>query len=158
MEEAFVNLLKEYEGVIYKVCYLYATPSTPMEDLYQDVVLNLWKAYPHFRSECKISTYIYRIALNTCISHLRKKSRAPSTVELTPNMDRADEKDEVQIMLAKLYQMVNCLGKLDRSLVLLYLDNNSYEDMAEVTGLTLTNVATRLNRIKKKLKKMNKEE
>lgn len=67
-EQEFVALIKEYERVIYKVCYLYATPNAPLNDLYQEVVLNLWKAFPKFRRECKLSTWIYRISLNTCIS------------------------------------------------------------------------------------------
>ena len=68
IEQEFLSVIREYERVIYKVCYLYANPNAPLNDLYQDVVLNLWKAYPKFRKECKVSTWIYRIALNTCIS------------------------------------------------------------------------------------------
>lgn len=73
VEQEFVSVIREYERVIYKVCYLYATPYAPLNDLYQEVVLNLWKAFPKFRKECKISTWIYRIALNTCISFMRKE-------------------------------------------------------------------------------------
>lgn len=79
IEQAFVSLIKEYERVIYKVCYLYATPNAPLNDLYQEVVLNLWKAYPKFRGECKVSTWIYRIALNTCISFMRKEKNIPES-------------------------------------------------------------------------------
>ena len=76
-EQEFVSVVREYERVIYKVCYLYTTPNATLNDLYQEVVLNLWKAFPKFRRECKISTWIYRIALNTCISFIRKEKEHP---------------------------------------------------------------------------------
>lgn len=159
IEQAFVSLIKEYERVIYKVCYLYATPNAPLNDLYQEVVLNLWKAYPKFRGECKVSTWIYRIALNTCISFMRKEKNIPEIVSLTPaEVDRSEEWDETQAMLRQLYRLINRLGQLEKSIILLYLEEKSYEEISEITGLTVTNVATKLNRIKEKLRKMNKED
>ena len=145
IEQEFLSVIREYERVIYKVCYLYTNPNAPLNDLYQDVILNLWKAYPKFRRECKMSTWIYRIALNTCISFIRK---ADWMIE---------EHDPIHEMLRQLYQMINQLGQLDKSIILLYLEDKSYEDIAEITGLTVTNVATKLSRIKDKLKKMKKE-
>lgn len=159
IEQAFVSLIKEYERVIYKVCYLYATPNAPLNDLYQEVVLNLWKAYPKFRGECKVSTWIYRIALNTCISFMRKEKNIPEIVSLTPaEADRSEEWDETQAMLKQMYRLINRLGQLEKSIILLYLEEKSYEEISEITGLTVTNVATKLNRIKEKLRKMNKED
>lgn len=158
-EQEFVALIKEYERVIYKVCYLYATPNAPLNDLYQEVVLNLWKAFPKFRRECKLSTWIYRISLNTCISFMRKEKSIPEIVSLTPaEADRSEEWDETQAMLRQLYRMINRLGQLEKSIILLYLEEKSYEEISEITGLTVTNVATKLNRIKEKLRKMKKEE
>lgn len=158
VEQEFVTLIQEYERVIYKVCYLYTTPHATINDLYQEVVINLWKAYPKFRNECKISTWIYRIALNTCISFIRKEKNIPEIVTLSQIADRIEETDETQVMLKRLYSMINRLGQLEKSIVLLYLEDKSYEEIAEITGLTLTNVATKLSRIKDKLRKMNKEE
>ena len=158
VEQEFVTLIQEYERVIYKVCYLYTTPHATLNDLYQEVVINLWKAYPKFRNECKISTWIYRIALNTCISFIRKEKNIPEIVTLSQIADRIEETDETQVMLKRLYSMINRLGQLEKSIVLLYLEDKSYEEIAEITGLTLTNVATNLSRIKDKLRKMNKEE
>lgn len=158
LEQEFMSVIREYERVIYKVCYLYTTPHATLNDLYQDVVLNLWKAFPKFRQECKISTWIYRIALNTCISFIRKEKNIPEIVTLTQEADRTEEDDETQEMLRQLYRMINRLGQLEKSIVLLYLEEKSYEDIAEITGLTVTNVATKLNRIKTKLRKMNKDE
>lgn len=158
-EREFMALIRTYERVIYKVCYLYARPNAPLNDLYQDVVLNLWKAYPKFRGECKISTWFYRIALNTCISFVRKEKNIPEMISLTGDFDRLiEENDPLNDMLRQLYQLINQLGQLDKSIILLYLEEKSYEEIAEITGLTLTNVATKLSRIKDKLKKMKKEE
>ena len=151
-EQEFVSVVREYERVIYKVCYLYTTPNATLNDLYQEVVLNLWKAFPKFRRECKISTWIYRI------SFIRKENNIPEIVTLTQEADRTEETDETQAMLRQLYRMINRLGQLEKSIILLYLEEKSYEEIAEITGLTLTNVATKLSRIKDKLKKMNKEE
>ena len=158
VEQEFLSVIREYERVIYKVCYLYTTPNATLSDLYQEVVLNIWKAFPKFRRECKVSTWIYRIALNTCISFIRKEKNIPEIVTLTQEADRSEEDDETQTMLQQLYRMINRLGQLEKSIILLYLEEKSYEDISEITGLTVTNVATKLNRIKDKLKKMNKED
>ena len=169
VEQEFITVIRSYERVIYKVCYLYTTPSAPLSDLYQDVVLNLWKAFPKFRKECKISTWIYRIALNTCISFIRKEKNIPEIVTLTHEAEwMSNEKDDFKEMLREqvrilelpekdLYRLINKLGQLDKSIILLYLEEKSYEEIAEITGLTTTNVATKLNRIKDKLRKMKNE-
>ena len=91
VEQEFLSVIREYERVIYKVCYLYTTPNATLNDLYQDVVLNLWRAYPKFRRECKVSTWIYRIALNTCISFIRKEKNIPEIVTLSQDSDRMEE-------------------------------------------------------------------
>lgn len=152
-------MIREYERVIYKVCYLYTTPTATLNDLYQEVILNLWKAFPKFRKECKVSTWIYRIALNTCISFIRKEKNVPEFVTLNQEADRTiEENDPLPEMLRLLYRMINQLGQLDKSIILLYLEDKNYEEISEITGLTVTNVATKLSRIKEKLRKMKKEE
>lgn len=156
-EKEFVELIRRYERVIYKVCYLYTTPDATLNDLYQEVLINLWRAYPQFRHECKVSTWIYRISLNTCISYLRKTKNSLETIALTRDIDLQEEDDETQQMLRQLYCLIGRLGDLEKSIILLYLEEKSYDEIAEITGLTPTNVGTRLNRIKEKLKKMNKE-
>ena len=158
LEQKFVSMIQANERIIYKVCYMYTTQRNTLNDLYQEVVLNLWKAFPNFRSECKISTWIYRIALNTCISFIRKDKNVPEIISLTLDYDRIDDKDDTEIMLKQLYKLINQLGPLEKSIILLYLENKSYEEISEITGLTVTNVATRLNRIKEKLRKMKKED
>lgn len=160
LEQKFLAFIRQYERVIYKVCYLYTTKHASLNDLYQEVVLNLWKAYPKFRQECKISTWIYRIALNTCISFIRKEKNVPEIVALTQEADwlADDDDDEWKEMIRRLYRMISQLGQLDKSIILLYLEEKSYEEIAEITGLTVTNVATKISRIKDKLRKMNKED
>lgn len=158
VEHEFIAMIQANERVIYKVCYLYTTPRNTLNDLYQEVVLNLWKAYPKFRQECKVSTWIYRIALNTCISFIRKDKNVPEIVSLTLENDQTDDDDETEAMLKQLYRMINQLGQLEKSIILLYLEDKSYEEISEITGLTVTNVATKLSRIKDKLRKMKKED
>ncbi len=159
IEKEFLEVIRTYERVIYKVCYLYTTPNATLNDLYQEVVLNIWKAFPKFRNECKVSTWIYRIALNTCISFIRKEKRIPEFVTLNPEVNGImDESDPIHEMLKQLYHLINQLGQLDKSIILLYLEEKSYEEIGEITGLTVTNVATKLSRIKDKLKKMKKED
>lgn len=159
LEKEFMTVIREYDRVIYKVCYMYTSPNAPLNDLYQDVVLNLWRAYTKFRNECKISTWIYRIALNTCISFIRKEKNVPELISLTYQVDWVSERRDPQNdMIRQLYRMINQLGQLDKSIILLYLEEKSYEEISEITGLTITNVATKLNRIKEKLRKMKKEE
>jgi len=159
LEKEFMTVIREYDRVIYKVCYMYTSPNAPLSDLYQDVVLNLWRAYTKFRNECKISTWIYRIALNTCISFIRKEKNVPELISLTYQVDWVSERRDPQNdMIRQLYRMINQLGQLDKSIILLYLEEKSYEEISEITGLTITNVATKLNRIKEKLRKMKKEE
>lgn len=154
-EQEFIAVIREYERVIYKVCYLYTTKSASLNDLYQEAVLNIWKAFPKFRKECKISTWIYRITLNTCISFMRKEKNVPEIVTLTKETEwMTDEKDDFKEMLRELYRLINKLGQLDKSIILLYLEEKNYEEIAEITGLTVTNVATKLSRIKDKLRKM----
>ena len=155
IEDEFLKVVKQHERIIYKVCYLYTTKSASLNDLYQESLLNIWKACPKFRYECKISTWIYRITLNTCISFIRKEKNMPEFIGLTQEADElVNENDEIHEMLRQLYRMINKLGQLDKSIILLYLEEKSYDEISEITGLTVTNVATKLGRIKDKLKKM----
>lgn len=153
-EKEFLSMIGQYKGVIFKVASFYADENNPMDDLYQDVVLNLWKAYPSFRNESAISTWIYRIALNTCISYYRKKSKTPLRVELTADLKEYVEENE---NISQLYALINCLGKMERALIFLYLEDRPYKEIAELMGITTTNVSTKINRIKEKLKTLSKQ-
>ncbi len=155
-EKAFVALIAEHQRIIYKVCYMYTTDEYTLEELYQETVINLWRAFEKFRGDSKVSTWIYRIAMNTCISYLRKSSTAPSTIpisfDLKENMAQDDNRN---IYLERLYRLISRLSKLERALILLWLEEKSYKEIAEIMGFTQTNVAVRLKRVKEKLKKMS---
>lgn len=151
-EKKFVDMVRQYEAIIYKVTSFYANQSQSISDLYQEVVLNLWKAYPSFRGESKLSTWIYRIALNTCITFFRRTQKQPVYVDISMDISEVDTSNED---IKELYRLINLLGKIERALILLYLDEKSYKEIAEITGLSVTNVATKLSRIKDKLRDMS---
>jgi RNA polymerase sigma-70 factor (ECF subfamily) len=153
IEAEFLTMLREHYRIIFKVASFYTDENNLFDDLYQDVVLNLWKAFPNFRKESQLSTWIYRIALNTCVSFYRKNSRRPVCVELTPEIKAYTEENEA---VAELYACINRLGKLERALILLYIEDRPYKEIAEIMGITATNVSTKINRIKEKLKKISK--
>ncbi len=154
LERDFMEVVRQNERIIYKVVSFYADIDQSVSDLYQEVVLNLWKAYPSFRGDSKISTWIYRISLNTCITFFRRSKRSISYTDLVIDVSDIPDEDE---NIKELYRLINKLGKIEKALVLLYLDEKPYKDIAEITGLSVTNVATKLNRIKDKLKKMSNE-
>jgi len=153
IEAEFLDMLRNYNRIIYKVASFYADENTTLDDLYQDVVLNLWKAFPNFRKESQLSTWIYRIALNTCISFFRNNIRRLPCVEITPDIKAYVEENEP---VAELYACINRLGKLERALILLWLEDRPYKEIAEIMGITATNVSTKINRIKEKLKQLSK--
>lgn len=152
IDKEFLDMVKQHDAIIFKVASFYTDNDNPIGDLYQEVVLNLWKGYPSFRGDSKPSTWIYRIAINTCVSFFRRNKNKPVYVDIRediPNFE--DNSDDIK----ELYRLINRLEKIERALVLLYLDDKPYKEIAEITGLTLTNVATKLSRIKEKLKEMS---
>jgi RNA polymerase sigma-70 factor (ECF subfamily) len=156
MEQEFIQMIQDNEKIIYKVCSFYVSEQTPMEDLYQESVLNLWKSFPKFRNECSYSTWIYRIVLNTCISDLRKGTRRQH-IPLVLSEEIAFEPDSMGEEIRELYQLISSLATFDRAIILLWLEDKSYQEIAGITGLTLGNVATKLKRIKEKLKTMSNQ-
>lgn len=153
-EKEFLEMVKLNERIIYKVVSFYADDNQNINDLYQEVVLHLWKAYNSFRGESKVSTWIYRIALNTCITYYRRSKKHSGLTIINTDIPDIPEKNED---IAELYRLINRLGKIERALVLLYLDEKSYKEIADISGLTVTNVATKISRIKEKLKNMSNE-
>ena len=156
LEKSFIALVTEYQRIIYKVCYMYATDEYTLEELYQETVINLWKAFPQFKEHSKVSTWVYRIAMNTCISYFRKSSIRPLTIPITFHLETTLVDEEGQnIYLRELYRMISQLGKLDRALILLWLEEKSYQEIADIMGISKGNVAVKINRVKEKLKKMS---
>lgn len=154
LEKEFVELITEHKRLIYKACYFYASDADDLADLYQEVVMNLWKSFSRFRGESKATTWMYRIAMNTCISSLRRQKARPQTVPLTLDVDMTDGEDKTA-QLRELYGLINQLGRLERALILLWLEERSYQEIADILGISKNNVAVKLNRVKEKLKAMS---
>jgi RNA polymerase sigma-70 factor (ECF subfamily) len=155
IEKAFIELIKENERLIYKVCSVYVSGEFPLPDLYQEVVFNLWKSFSKFRNECSVSTWMYRVALNTCITGMRKELRRPQHVSILNLKEHLIEPESMDENIRELYKLIRRLKTLERAIVLLYLEEKTYQEIADITGLTLSNVAIKLKRIKEKLKKMS---
>ena len=158
LEKEFIGIIRDYERIIYKVCTFYVSDESPMADLYQEVVLNIWKGLPKFRHECILSTWVYRITLNTCISGFRKEYRRTNSIPLSALHEETlpdSENTEIEENIKEMYRLINQLKTLEKAIILLYLEEKSYQEIADITGLTLSNVATKLKRIKEKLKEMS---
>jgi RNA polymerase sigma-70 factor (ECF subfamily) len=151
-EEEFIALVRANERIIYKVCSFYVSPRVSAEDLWQEVVANLWRGYSGFRAESAPSTWIYRIALNTCVSYIRRESRHTLATKTPEPPEAAVEHETGDERIAQLYELISTLGAIDKAVILLWLEEKSYAEIAEITGLTAANVGVRLNRIKNRLK------
>jgi len=157
LEQEFISLIKQYERVIYNVSTFYIPENSPLEDLYQEIVLNLWKAFPNFRNESQTSTWIYRIALNTCISDLRRNAKLRQNVPLSFSEHIVFEQETKSAEIQELYSLIYKLNKTERSIILLWLEEKSYQEIADVTGFSAASVAMRLKRTKEKLKNMSNQ-
>ncbi|EHQ27692.1 RNA polymerase sigma factor [Mucilaginibacter paludis] len=153
-QKEFIEIIQQNQGLIYKVAKVYTNSKEDEQDLYQEIVYQVWKSFGSFKRGSKISTWMYRIALNTAIVHLnrekRKGSQVPIDEELLNMTDTAGSlEDERSVAL---FNHIKTLNEVEKGIILLYLDGNSYEDIANITGFTPTNIGTRLGRIKLKLK------
>lgn len=153
--DEFADLIREHQGLLYKVTAIYTNNEQDREDLFQDVVYQLWKYFDTFRNESKITTWMYRVAMNTAITHLKKSKRNPHTEPISDSLLHASEnKDEVlEERLRLLHRHIKQLNTLERGIMLLLLEEKSYQEIAEITGLNPSNVGTRISRIKEKLRK-----
>ena len=149
-EELFCDVVHAHRNIIYKVCYIYA-PKGMIEDYYQEVLINLWQSFDQFEGRSKRSTWVYRIALYTCISFIRRKE--PASISLTFDLS-ANEDNNLKEQLEELHSVISRLGHIDRALIMLWLEGYAYDEIAEITGLTRSNVAVKLMRAKDKIKEM----
>jgi RNA polymerase sigma factor (sigma-70 family) len=157
LEQDFLYIIKENQGIIHKVCNIYCDNEEDRNDLFQEVVAQLWKSYPSFRNESKVTTWMYRVGLNTAITSFKKNKRRPDQNKLPyEHLQIADDnyESEAEEQIRILQQAVAQLTGIEKSIILLFLENKKYEEIAEITGITQNYVRVKMNRIKKKLKKL----
>lgn len=150
LEESFVTLVTEHSGIIENVCSLYGT-AEDRQDLFQEIVYQLWRSYPSFSGRSKPSTWLYRVALNTALTRLRKRYATPEHVALDDGLLKVKRVIGVDDRHQLLQQAIGGLNAVERALVILYLDDLTYKEIADVLGISEVNVGVKLNRIKKKL-------
>ena len=157
LEIDFARIVKEHKSTIYMVCYMFSKDEEEVADLFQDILVNLWKGFAKFRGDSSIRTWIYRVSLNTCISAERKKKRKGETVPLDMNINLFDDSVEDMKQIRMLQGRISRLGPFDRAIVLLWLENLSYDEIGDIVGISAKNVSVRLFRIKEQLRNMSDE-
>ena len=158
LESEFERMVWENRSTIYTVCYMFSNDQDEVADLFQEVLINLWKSLPSFEERGDVRSWIYRVSLNVCIS-LDRKKRRNKTVSLTMDIDPYEEAETNQNsrQMEMLRQRIARLGQFDRAIILLWLENMTYEEIAAVMGITVKNVSVRLYRIKEELKNMSNQ-
>ncbi|HXC62584.1 MAG TPA: sigma-70 family RNA polymerase sigma factor [Nitrospiria bacterium] len=155
-EASFLANLNQNIRIVHRVCHTYfPRDAMEREDVFQDIMYQLWKSYPHFHWESKFSTWMYKVALNTAITHIRRSTRAPRNTELTESVAHAPDINEQvsrEEELHRLHEAIAALTDIDKAIILLHLEDQNYDEIASITGLTRTNVSVRLVRIKRALK------
>ena len=153
-EQQFSQLVRENKSTIYTVCYMFSNNQDEVADLFQEVLIKLWKGYSTFESRSDIKTWIYRVALNTCMSIDRKNKRRAKH-QLSMDINLFADKDAKTEQVSMLHRRINQLQPLDRAIVLLWLENISYDEIGAIVGITAKNVSVRLFRIRQQLKNMS---
>jgi RNA polymerase sigma-70 factor (ECF subfamily) len=156
LEKQFTQTVAEHKSTIYTVCYMFSEDAEEVDDLFQEVLVNLWNGFEGFEHRSDIKTWIYRVALNTCISIDRKKRRN-ATVRLTMDIDLFEDRDEDTKQVDMLHKRISRLKPFDRAIVLLWLEDLSYDEIAQIVGITPKNVSVRLYRIREQLKQMSND-
>ena len=155
-ETAFLTEVNQNIRIVHRVCHTYfPRDAMEREEVFQDIMYQLWKSYPQFKGESKFSTWMHKVALNTAITHIRRSTREPRSVELAepiahvPDVsEHMHRKEEVR----QLYAAIDTLMGIDKAIILLHLEDQDYDEIAAITGLTRTNVSVRLVRIRRALK------
>jgi RNA polymerase sigma factor (sigma-70 family) len=155
-EKQFEKHIKEHELLIYKICRVYAYTDADRQDLFQDIVIQLWNAYPKFKGESKLSTWLYKVAINTAITGLRKKKDFIQSYEHTalPTNISDDNSLHAEERLQEMYKAIEQLNQIEKAIVMLYLEDKSYEEMEEILGINQGNLRVKMNRVKDKLRNL----
>ena len=156
-EEQFVKLLQENQNIVHKICRLYTHDQDSHNDLFQEITIQLWKAYPNFRGDSKVTTWAYRVDLNTAITLYRKKKKTKNTIEFDNTFHKVKQEDynfEEEEQIKLLYSAIGELNDIEKALVFLYLEEKDYSEISETLGITEVNARVKMNRLKGKLKKI----
>ncbi|WP_320814940.1 sigma-70 family RNA polymerase sigma factor [Flavobacterium sp.] len=156
-EEQFVKLLQENQNIVHKICRLYTHDQDSHNDLFQEITIQLWKAYPNFRGDSKFTTWAYRVGLNTAITLYRKKKKTINTIEFDNTFHKVKQEDynfEEEEQIKLLYSAIGELNDIEKALVFLYLEEKDYREISETLGITEVNARVKMNRLKGKLKKI----
>ncbi|MBO7468543.1 MAG: sigma-70 family RNA polymerase sigma factor [Bacteroidales bacterium] len=156
-ELEFNRIVKANKAAIFTVCYLFSKDQDEVNDLFQETLINLWRGFDGFQGKCDVKTWIWRVSLNTCLTFERKKKRRVDTLPLTMDINLFTDTDDDTRQVQMLYRRINKLGMLDRAIILLWLENMSYEEIGEIIGISTKNVSVKLVRIKEQLKKMSND-
>ena len=151
-EQEFATLVREHKQTIYTVCYMFSQDEDEVADLFQDTLVNLWQGLDSFRHEAKPETWIYRVALNTCVSADRKKKSALQRVDLSMQQNLYRDNSHSAVQIRQLHDRIQKLDVVDRAIILLWLEDMSYEEIAAIVGISVKNLSVKLVRIKEQLK------
>jgi RNA polymerase sigma-70 factor (ECF subfamily) len=157
IEQSFVQLLRENQNILHKICRLYTSDMDSHKDLFQEMTIQLWKAYPKFRGESKFSTWAYRVALNTAITLYRKSTKTIQTSYYEKHsffIKQEDYNPEEEEQLKAMYKAIHQLNDIEKALIFMYLEDKDYSEIAETLGISEVNARVKMNRIKGKLKKI----
>lgn len=157
LEQSFVKQLKENQNIIHKICRLYTLGEDAHKDLFQEITIQLWNAFPKFRGESKFSTWAYRVGLNTAITLYRKSTRSIKTVDYEKQqyfISQTEYNFEEEEQLKSLYKAIHQLNDIEKGLIFLYLEDKDYTEIATTLGISEVNARVKMNRIKGKLKKL----
>ena len=155
LEHNFVSNLEKHQNIVHKICRMYTNDRDSHNDLFQEITIQLWKAYPKFRGDAKFSTWMYRVALNTAITLYRKSKKDINTQDFDDvsfKIKAQEYNDETEEQLKLMYKAVKELNDIDKALVFLYLEDQSYKEISETLGISEVNARVKMNRIKKVLK------
>ena len=153
-EDFFKSYVEENMSLIMHLCRAYSRDEESLKDLVQEVTLQLWRSHKSFKGNSQLSTWVYRVTLNVCLSHSKKVKRKPDTVPIEYGIAKAEEGNPEKEQIELLYRAIKQLKEADRAIVLLYLEDKSYKEMSNILGITVSNVGVKVNRLKEKLKLM----
>lgn len=156
-EQEFNRMILENKSTIYTVCYMFSKDRDEINDLFQEVLVRLWRGYGSFQNKADIRTWIYRVSLNSCIDQQKKSRRRGERVSLNVDIDPFEDTDDKRLQIKQLYKRIHRLGLVDRGIILLWLEGLSYDEIAAIVGISVKSVSFRLVNIKNKLKEQTND-